>query len=228
MEYCVYMHTCPKGKVYIGITRNDPLKRWQNGRGYRTNEYFTRAIKKYGWENFKHEILFTGLSEKEAKKKEIYLIAKYKSNQRKYGYNISSGGESRSGTKLTEDHKEKIRQGNLGKKVSEETRRKLSESSKRSWSNPEHVEYMRKINTGANNKMYGVKLTDEQKLLRKCKTVVQIDFNGFFVREFISIHEAYNVTKISRDSISKCCKGKYKQAGGYIWKFKEDFMEIEG
>ena len=107
MEYCVYMHTCPKGRVYIGITRNNPLKRWQNGTGYRTNEYFTRAIKKYGWENFKHEILFTGLSEKEAKEKEIYLIAKYKSNQRKYGYNISSGGESRSGTKLTEEHKEK-------------------------------------------------------------------------------------------------------------------------
>ena len=164
---------------------------------------------------------FTGLSEKEAKEKEIYLIAKYKSNQRKYGYNISSGGESRSGTKLTEDQKEKLRQRHLGKKVSEETRRKLSESAKRTWSNPEHVEYMRKINTGANNKMYGVKLTDEQKILRKCKTVVQIDFNGFFVREFISIHEAYNVTKISRDSISKCCKGKLKQAGGYIWKYKD-------
>lgn len=87
---------------------------------------------------------------------------------------------------------------------------------------------MRKINTGANNKMYGVKMTDEQKILRKCKTVVQIDFNGFFVREFISIHEAYNVTKISRGSISKCCKGKCKQAGGYIWKYKEDFMETEG
>ena len=71
MEYCVYMHTCPKGRVYIGITRNNPLKRWQNGTGYRTNEYFTRAIKKYGWENFKHEILFTGLSEKEAQEKEI-------------------------------------------------------------------------------------------------------------------------------------------------------------
>ena len=46
MEYCVYMHTCPKGRVYIGITRNNPLKRWQNGTGYRTNEYLTRAIKK--------------------------------------------------------------------------------------------------------------------------------------------------------------------------------------
>lgn len=226
MEYCVYMHTCPKGKVYIGITRNNPLKRWQNGTGYRTNEYFTRAIKKYGWENFKHEILFTGLSEKEAKEKEIYLIAKYKSNQRKYGYNISSGGESRSGTKLTEDHKEKIRKGNLGKKVSEETRKKLSKSSKRLWSNPNFVEYMRAINTGKNNKMYGRQMTVEQKM-KTSKQVMQFDKDGNLINEFISIHEANSITNVCRDSISKCCKGKFKQAGGYIWKFKEDFTEIE-
>lgn len=226
MEYCVYMHTCPKGKVYIGITRNNPLKRWQNGTGYRTNEYFTRAIKKYRWENFKHEILFTGLSEKEAKEKEIYLIAKYKSNQRKYGYNISSGGESRSGTKLTEDHKEKIRQGNLGKKVSEETRKKLSKSSKRLWSNPNFVEYMRAINTGKNNKMYGRQMTVEQKM-KTSKQVMQFDKDGNLINEFISIHEANSITNVCRDSISKCCKGKFKQAGGYIWKFKEDFTEIE-
>ena len=31
MKYCVYKHTSPSGKVYIGITRNDPIKRWQNG-----------------------------------------------------------------------------------------------------------------------------------------------------------------------------------------------------
>lgn len=226
MEYCVYMHTCPKGKVYIGITRNNPLKRWQNGTGYRTNEYFTRAIKKYEWENFKHELLFTGLSEKEAKEKEIYLIAKYKSNQRKYGYNISSGGESRSGTKLTEDHKEKIRQGNLGKKVSEETRKKLSKSSKRLWSNPNFVEYMRAINTGKNNKMYGRQMTVEQKM-KTSKQVMQFDKDGNLINEFISIHEANSITNVCRDSISKCCKGKFKQAGGYIWKFKEDFTEIE-
>lgn len=220
MEYCVYMHTCPKGKVYIGITRNDPLKRWQNGTGYRTNEYFTRAIKKYGWENFKHEILFTGLSEKEAKEKEIFLIAEYKSNHRKHGYNISSGGESRSGAKLAESHKEKIGQGNLGKKVSKETREKLSVSSKRLWSNPDFVEHMRVINTGKNNKMYGSHMTNERKL-KMSKQVVQFDKNGEYVAEFISLHEAYNVTKICRDSISKCCIGEFKHAGGYIWKYKE-------
>ena len=60
------------------------------------------------------------------------------------------------------------------------------------------------------------------------KQVMQFDKEGNLINEFISIHEAYNVTKISRDTISKCCKGKYKQAGGYIWKYKEDFMEADG
>lgn len=154
------------------------------------------------------------------------LIAKYKSNQRKYGYNISSGGESRSGTKLTEDHKEKIRQGNLGKKVSEETRKKLSKSSKRLWANPNFVEYMRAINTGKNNKMYGRQMTAEQKM-KTSKQVMQFDKDGNLINEFISIHEANSITNVCRDSISKCCKGKFEQAGGYIWKFKEDFTEIE-
>ena len=80
MEYCVYTHTAPDGRVYVGITSQKPEARWQGGNGYKNNSYFTRAIKKYGWENFKHEILFEGLTVDEAKTKEIELIAEYKSN----------------------------------------------------------------------------------------------------------------------------------------------------
>lgn len=63
-KYCVYKHTAPDGRVYIGITGNDPKIRWSSGSGYRNNTYFTRCIKKYGWTNFKHEILFDKLSKK--------------------------------------------------------------------------------------------------------------------------------------------------------------------
>lgn len=45
-KYKVYKHTTPSNKVYIGITSQTISKRWQNGRGYITNEYFYRAIKK--------------------------------------------------------------------------------------------------------------------------------------------------------------------------------------
>ena len=60
------MHICPNNKKYIGITCQEPEKRWINGKGYKTNDYFFRAIQKYNWNNIKHEILFNNLTKKEA------------------------------------------------------------------------------------------------------------------------------------------------------------------
>ena len=74
-RYFVYKHTSPSNKVYIGITQLNPEYRWNNGKGYIKNQYFYRAIQKYGWDNFKHEILFSGLTKQEACNKEIELIA---------------------------------------------------------------------------------------------------------------------------------------------------------
>ena len=34
-KYKVYMHICPNGKKYIGITQQDVLKRWNYGNGYK-------------------------------------------------------------------------------------------------------------------------------------------------------------------------------------------------
>lgn len=111
-DYYVYMHTSPSGKKYIGVTQNYN-KRWRNGLGYYKNKYFYNAIQKYGWENFKHEILFSGLTKEEAEQKEIELIAYYNSNKKEYGYNHAQGGLV-----------------NRGYKLSKETRFKLSESHK--------------------------------------------------------------------------------------------------
>lgn len=36
--YTVYKHTTPSGKVYIGITKQKPWQRWNNGNGYKNNE----------------------------------------------------------------------------------------------------------------------------------------------------------------------------------------------
>ena len=92
--YKVYKHTAPNGKVYIGITNQKPERRWgKNGQGYKENDYFYKAIKKHGWQNFKHEILADGLTEEEACLMEIRLIEEYKSTDRNYGYNRHAGGK---------------------------------------------------------------------------------------------------------------------------------------
>lgn len=159
--YRVYKHTSPSGKVYIGVTKQKPHLRWQNGLGYRSQEYFYRAILKYGWDNFKHEIVYETESYEDANNKEIELIATYKSTDKDYGYNIESGG-------------------NLKKTVSERTKLKLrnhhttpehlklvSQINAKRWSKPEEHLKMSARTSGKNNPMYGRKLTDEHK--RKLK-----------------------------------------------------------
>ena len=108
-NYCVYKHTCPNGKVYIGLTGIKPEYRWDNGRGYKT-QVFGKAIKKYGWENITHTIMKDGLTLDEANELENKLIKEYKSNDCRFGYNIDNGGNS-VGSK-SEEHKEKLRLSN--------------------------------------------------------------------------------------------------------------------
>lgn len=136
-NYKLYVHIAPNGKRYYGITKQRPKQRWQNGKGYRNNPYFARAINKYGWNNIKHEVLADGLTEHEAQELEQYMIQWYDTANRKHGYNLSTGGESSSGYKHTEEAKQKMseaRKGRshpmCGKHHTEETKKKLSEANK--------------------------------------------------------------------------------------------------
>ena len=92
--YTVYMHINKfNGKRYIGITKNNPVERWQNGAGYYKNKHFSDAIKKYGWGGFDHLILFSGMDKDSACNVEQWLIAEYKTTDKNCGYNLTSGGE---------------------------------------------------------------------------------------------------------------------------------------
>lgn len=114
--FSVYRHTTPSGRVYIGITRQEPERRWQRGYGYVKNIVFSRAIKKYGWDGIKHEILLDGLTEEEAKAAEIRLIAEHRSTEREHGYNVTAGGDSAISRPHTEEEKERARLNLLGEK----------------------------------------------------------------------------------------------------------------
>ena len=79
-------------KIYIGITGNIPEYRWNEGKRYKQNRHFYSSIKKYGWNNFDHIILYENLSKKEAEIKEIELIKHYDSTNKEKGYNMQKGG----------------------------------------------------------------------------------------------------------------------------------------
>lgn len=129
--YTVYMHRCPNNKVYIGITKDSVNIRWgTNGRRYHHNSHFSYAIKKYGWDNIQHIIIAEDLTKDEACELEKKLIFEHQSNNPKFGYNQTSGGEhtefsdevkqrisiAHMGKHLSDEHKEKLRQAQLGSK----------------------------------------------------------------------------------------------------------------
>lgn len=164
-KWTVYIHTVPKelsgyewDKYYVGITSQKPEKRWRDGHGYKNNKYFSRAIQKYGWENISHEIIASNLTRIEACEMEKKLIQVYKSNDYKFGYNITLGGESakglipwNKGKKLSEETKKKLSNKLKGRVYSEETCKKHSENLKKRWENPEFRNRM----SGENNYFFG-------------------------------------------------------------------------
>ena len=124
-KFYVYVHVCPNGKRYVGATTaSKPELRWKGGRGY--GGIFLQDILKYGWDNITHEV-FEVESEEEMYRKEIELISFYHSNDPRYGYNHSSGGEKSA----------------LGCIRSKEYRKKMSEAKKKRYS--DHPEIRRKI-----------------------------------------------------------------------------------
>jgi hypothetical protein len=102
--FTVYMHVNKTNqKKYIGITSQKPEDRWgPNGNKY-TAQYFSRAIEKYGWDNFDHYILCEDLAENEAKQLEVTLIEEHNTFNPEFGYNCTLGGDGCRKYKSDED-----------------------------------------------------------------------------------------------------------------------------
>lgn len=210
--YTVYMHTCPNGKRYIGLTSKENLQdRFHSGHGYKNNTDFNNAIIEFGWRNISHEVLASGLTSDEAEKIERDMIAFYKSNDPEYGYNSYNGGLK--GTKAgkrtiarMKTAQSKERNPMFGRTQTEETRRKISMAKK------------------------GKKLSDEckKKLSRalsgeknpSAKPVLQYDQEMNLLAIWRYIEEAAKAT--GANNISSCCRGRLKTSGGYVWRYLEE------
>lgn len=241
-KYCVYMHTNKENdKKYVGITCQKPETRWHYGKGYAPNKkqkqqntVFYNAILKYGWDNFKHEILSENLTKDEAYKLEQELIILYNS-KKPNGYNLTDGGYGTIGAIITEERRRKISES-LKKRY--ETMESASKGRKLS---PEHIEKLknRPVKRGKDSAWYGRKHTEESKkkvsngLKEYFKThdnshmspVWQYSIGGKFIREWKSISSICKELGCDGSSISACCTGKYKKSGGFIWRYKGDSFE---
>lgn len=147
-------------KKYIGKTIEIFQKRWFNHRSFlrgnkHPNVYMQREWNKYGEDNFefliieqfdiaiRNEYNYDELNRKICEL-EIYYIKKY--NTYKNGYNMTTGGEGTCGIIITEKHKKAIAEKNrinmTGRKHSEETKKKMSESHKGYIKTEEHRKHL--------------------------------------------------------------------------------------
>ncbi|MBR5879014.1 MAG: GIY-YIG nuclease family protein [Akkermansia sp.] len=164
--YSLYRHTAPTGKVYIGITSQNPVTRWANGRGYQHNQHFNRAIQKYGWDSFRHEVLLSGLTQEEAEEKERELIAKHKANNPAFGFNVLAGGDAREGLPgelngMYDVHLFGEANGMFGRTHSTETREKISRARTGTVMSDEQKARLSQLFRGAGNPMAGVQRCGE-------------------------------------------------------------------
>lgn len=94
----IYKYTSPSGKCYIGQTTNEESRRtdWKLSSHYAGIKINNARIK-YGYQNFKYEVLYTCFNEsfklikKELNVKEIEYIKLYDSFNN--GYNMTPGGD---------------------------------------------------------------------------------------------------------------------------------------
>lgn len=164
MRYFIYIHTCPNGKRYIGITTRKPDYRWNSGNGYKYQPHFFNAIQKYGWDNIDH-MIFETTSELTMFFWEKVLIHHYKTNDKRYGYNCSDGGESGSkGYKFTNEQKKRISQKKKGHKVSTATRLKISNKKKGHTTSEETKKKISESLKGRVSPRKGVKLSEDTKM----------------------------------------------------------------
>jgi group I intron endonuclease len=127
----VYCITSPSGKRYVGVgmSVHGIEGRWNSYKklNCKNQPKLFGALKKYGAENFKYEVILETDDADNAKRSEMYLIDVWNLQDDNYGYNIQAGGPlGNFGIKTSQEAKQKMRNAKLGKKASQETKKRMS------------------------------------------------------------------------------------------------------
>jgi group I intron endonuclease len=150
------------GKIYIGQSKHLKRRLNEHRRCEKSNDkegsqsVVRRAIKKYGFDAFDFEIILYCDEGEYMNLMETKLIQFYDCLVPK-GYNVRDGGNN---IFMSEEGRKRISKANSGRKVSEETRKKLSESGKKAYlNNPRSLEWNQKLSIA----LTGKKKSEEHK-----------------------------------------------------------------
>ena len=215
--YTVYRHyNRLTNKSYIGMTSQEPKRRWRSGKGYKNNLRMWNDIQNSDWNtDWVHEILCENVSNREeAEYLESLFISWFDSINK--GYNTSAYASHH--CKHTEESKRKMSEAQTGEKAywygkhhSEKSKKKMSDN---------HADF-----SGENNPNFGKHHSEESKKKmsenRPSKPVIQFSKTSEFIAEYPSTREAERQTGCNQGHICECCKGRLKTCGGYIWKYKK-------
>ncbi|MBQ7343999.1 MAG: GIY-YIG nuclease family protein [Clostridia bacterium] len=225
MKWLIYKHTNKlNGKSYIGQTCQKPSARWNSGNNYCRSFKFGKAIDKYGWDSFSHEIIESNIETQDlANQREIYYIELFDSY--KNGYNSTKGGGNY-------DH--------LGNEVVQISPDKLVIKKYASAAEAERCTGILSQNIGSC--LLGTQLTAggffwveadvdinewTPPKSRKEKTIICVETKEIYN----SISEASRKTNIGIGEISKCVLRQAITAGGYHWayilEYDDDWTPVE-
>jgi len=253
-NYCVYIHTNKiNGKKYVGQTCRKPEYRWNSGKGYKDNIYFTNAIQKYGWDGFEHEVIASNLTKEEADNFEKILIQELNTMNLEFGYNLRAGGSE---VVFSEESKKKMSESRIGlfagenhpmygkhhteeskKKISEGSREvwadtdfqlKMSELRKQLWENENYRQKQIEVRTGKHaSEETRKKQSDAMKGENNpnAKQVNQYSLDGKFIKIWDTIQLAGETLGISSSTISRCCRTGRGTAGGFKWRYASESNE---
>lgn len=218
-RWTVYVHVNRiNGKKYVGITGQNPNKRWgYHGCNYKTTYHFYNAIQKNGWDSFEHILVLQHLTQREANILEKLFIQIYKCNNKQYGYNLSSGG-----TGGNQKPCFGVKQYTLwGDFICEYP--SAAEAARQMGIHRTNITHACKTNGTTHGFMWRYATDNNvQSYQRKNqRNVIQKDLNGTFVAEYISLSDASRKTGIQRDNLCRCLSKRNKSAGGYRWEYKE-------
>lgn len=219
--YCI--ENIQTNKKYIGqsVSIED---RWSKhmselNNGLHHNDYLQKAWNKYGKESFKFTVLeYCDINK--LNDRERYYIEYYDSMNRDKGYNLKSGGQDH--IVYSEETKKKLSNSIRKSYLDSELIKVRSKDAIKQWSNPEIRKKMIK-----NNGMYGKHHTEEARKKmsdaakgrisrrRNRTNVLCIELN----KRFNDAATAGKELSLDGSGILKVCKGERKTCGGYHWKF---------